>query len=86
MFNIKIIFSPLQALNFNGKSLLGRDVRLDLARERGERTSNTPYSKDSNSFQKGGRGQSQTIFVKGFDKFGAEDEVMMSCCLMAFKV
>ncbi|KAJ6416475.1 hypothetical protein OIU84_002353, partial [Salix udensis] len=63
-----------KALNFNGKSLLGREVRLDLARERGERSSNTPYSKDNNSYQKGGGGQSQTIFVKGFDKFGGEDE------------
>ncbi|KAJ6743994.1 hypothetical protein OIU79_030328, partial [Salix purpurea] len=67
-----------KALNFNGKSLLGREVRLDLARERGERSSNTPYSKDNNSYQKGGGGQSQTIFVKGFDKFGGEDEIRSS--------
>ncbi|KAJ6737029.1 EUKARYOTIC TRANSLATION INITIATION FACTOR 4B/4H [Salix viminalis] len=67
-----------KALNFNGKSLLGREVRLDLARERGERSSNTPYSKDSNSYQKGGGGQSQTIFVRGFDKFSGEDEIRSS--------
>ncbi|KAB5564320.1 hypothetical protein DKX38_004374 [Salix brachista] len=74
-----------KALNFNGKSLLGREVRLDLARERGERSSNTPYSKDNNSYQKGGGGQSQTIFVKGFDKFGGEDEVMMLSIVVALR-
>ncbi|KAL3583957.1 hypothetical protein D5086_015018 [Populus alba] len=64
-----------KALKLNGKPLLGRDVRLDLAREKG---SNTPYSKDSNSFPKGGSGQSQTIFVKGFDKSAGEDEIRSS--------
>lgn len=53
----------------NGTTFLGRDVRLDLAHEKGTN------SKDSNSFQKGGRGQSQTIFVRGFDKSAGEDEV-----------
>ncbi|KAJ6907872.1 nucleolin 2-like [Populus alba x Populus x berolinensis] len=64
-----------KALKLNGKPLLGRDVRLDLAREKG---SNTPYSKDSNSFPKGGSGQSQTIFVKGFDNSAGEDEIRTS--------
>jgi hypothetical protein len=68
---------PLQALKLHGNPLLGRDVRLDLAREKG---SNTPYSKDSSSFPKGGSGQSQTIFVRGFDKSAGEDEVMISHC------
>ncbi|KAJ6740585.1 EUKARYOTIC TRANSLATION INITIATION FACTOR 4B/4H [Salix purpurea] len=45
-----------KALKLNGTTFLGRDVRLDLAHEKGTN------SKDSNSFQKGGRGQSQTIF------------------------
>ncbi|KAL9378088.1 hypothetical protein Peur_029423 [Populus x canadensis] len=64
-----------KALKLHGTTLLGRDVRLDLAREKG---SNTPYSKDSSSFPKGGSGQSQTIFVKGFDKSAGEDEIRSS--------
>ncbi|WJZ86783.1 hypothetical protein VitviT2T_006233 [Vitis vinifera] len=51
-----------KALKVNGKDLLGRAVRLDLARKRG---AYTPYNgKESNSFQKGGS-QAQTIFVRG---------------------
>ncbi|KAI5582178.1 hypothetical protein BDE02_07G067800 [Populus trichocarpa] len=64
-----------KALKLHGNTLLGRDVRLDLAREKG---SNTPYSKDSSSFPKGGSGQSQTIFVRGFDKSAGEDEIRSS--------
>ncbi|KAJ6365959.1 hypothetical protein OIU77_002513 [Salix suchowensis] len=61
-----------KALKLNGTTFLGRDVRLDLAHEKGTN------SKDSNSFQKGGRGQSQTIFVRGFDKSAGEDEIRSS--------
>ncbi|XP_011070437.1 nucleolin 1-like [Sesamum indicum] len=61
----------------NGEELLGRSVRLDLARERG---ANTPYSggKDTQSFQKGGRAQGQTIFVRGFNKYDSEDQIRSS--------
>ncbi|XP_073019998.1 uncharacterized protein [Primulina eburnea] len=61
----------------NGKELLGRPVKLDLARERG---SFTPHSgeKDTNSFQKGGRARGQTVFVRGFDKNGEEDQIRSS--------
>ncbi|XP_057963316.1 nucleolin 2-like isoform X4 [Malania oleifera] len=62
-----------KALELNNEELLGRAVKLDMARERG---SHTPYSgKESNSYQKGGQGQSQTVFVRGFDKSVGEDEV-----------
>ncbi|XP_024197202.1 nucleolin 1 isoform X3 [Rosa chinensis] len=65
-----------KALELNGSDLLGRAVRLDLARERGERGAYTPHSgKESNSYQKGGQGQSQTIFVRGFDTNQGEDEI-----------
>ncbi|KAL0409157.1 UNVERIFIED_CONTAM: Nucleolin 2 [Sesamum radiatum] len=50
----------------NGEELLGRPVRLDLARERG---ANTP---------KGGRAQGQTIFVRGFNKYDGEDQIRSS--------
>ncbi|KAI3453271.1 hypothetical protein Pfo_009934 [Paulownia fortunei] len=61
----------------NGEELLGRPVRLDLAKERG---SYTPYSgsKDTQSFQKGGRAQGQTIFVRGFNKYDGEDQIRSS--------
>ncbi|KAL0446587.1 UNVERIFIED_CONTAM: Nucleolin 2 [Sesamum latifolium] len=61
----------------NGEELLGRPVRLDLARERG---ASTPYSggKDTQSFQKGGRAQGQTIFVRGFNKYDSEDQIRSS--------
>ncbi|ONK65167.1 uncharacterized protein A4U43_C07F34380 [Asparagus officinalis] len=59
-----------KALKMNGQDLLGRAVKLDLARERG---TYTPQS--GSTFKKGGQGQSQTIFVKGFDKSLGEDGV-----------
>ncbi|XP_043696072.1 nucleolin 2-like [Telopea speciosissima] len=62
-----------KALELNGQDLLGRPVKLDIARERG---SNTPQSsKESNSYQKGGKGQARTIFVRGFDTSTGEDEI-----------
>ena len=59
-----------KALELNGQDLLNRAVRLDLARERGAYTPNT---RENNSFQKGG-GQGTSLFVRGFDKYGDEDE------------
>ncbi|XP_021676380.2 nucleolin 1 isoform X3 [Hevea brasiliensis] len=66
-----------KALKLNGQSLNGRRLRLDLARERGERGSFAPYSgsRDNNSIHKGGRGQAQKIFVRGFDKSRGEDQI-----------
>ncbi|XP_057478415.1 nucleolin 1-like isoform X5 [Actinidia eriantha] len=59
-----------KALKLNGKDLLNRSVKLDLAKERG---SYTPFSgNERNSYQKA---QGLTIFVRGFDKNGGEDQV-----------
>ncbi|XP_042398064.1 nucleolin 2-like isoform X1 [Zingiber officinale] len=63
-----------QALELNGNELFGRGVRLDVTRERG---SYTPQSGKDN-YQKGSKGQSQTIFVKGFDRSLEEDQIMSS--------
>ncbi|URD78782.1 hypothetical protein MUK42_32288 [Musa troglodytarum] len=65
-----------KALEMNGQELFGRAVRLDVARERGSYTSNN--GKDNYSHQKGGKGQSQTIFVRGFDKSLEEDQIRSS--------
>ncbi|CAN6587185.1 unnamed protein product [Malus baccata var. baccata] len=67
-----------KALELNGLDLLGRDIRLDLARERGERGAYTPTGRESNSYQKGPRGASKTIFVRGFDRSLGEDEIRSS--------
>ncbi|CAN6675248.1 unnamed protein product [Malus baccata var. baccata] len=67
-----------KALEFNGLELLGRDVRLDLARERGEKGAYTPTGSESNSHQKGPRGASKTIFIRGFDSTLGEDEIRSS--------
>ncbi|MBA0549659.1 hypothetical protein Golob_020678, partial [Gossypium lobatum] len=65
-----------KALELNGEYLMNRAVRLDLARERG---AYTPYSGNgNNSFQKGGKGQSRTIFVKGLDASLDEDTIRNS--------
>nr|XP_011463444.1 PREDICTED: nucleolin 1 isoform X4 [Fragaria vesca subsp. vesca] len=65
-----------KAVGLNGSDLFGRPIRLDLARERGERGAYTPHSgKEGNSYQRGGQGQSQTIFVRGFDTTQGEDEI-----------
>ncbi|XP_050372047.1 nucleolin 1-like isoform X3 [Argentina anserina] len=65
-----------KAVELNGSDLLGRAVKLDMARERPERGTYTPHSgKESNSYQKGEQGQSQTIFVRGFDTSHGEDEI-----------
>ncbi|XP_039026756.1 nucleolin 2-like isoform X2 [Hibiscus syriacus] len=65
-----------KALELNGEYLLNRAVRLDLARERG---AYTPYSgNENNSFQKGGKSRSRTIFVRGFDQSLDEYEIKNS--------
>ncbi|KAI9169532.1 hypothetical protein LWI28_013714 [Acer negundo] len=63
-----------KALELNGQMLGSRPVKLDLARERGAYTPGN----ESNSFQKGPRGQSQTIFVRGFDTSAGEDQIRSS--------
>ena len=63
-----------QALELHGRALLGRDIRLDLAAERGDRPAyNTPQSGGGN-FRSGG-GEGQKIFVKGFDSSLPEEDI-----------
>ncbi|MCF6814737.1 hypothetical protein L3H39_11005, partial [Corynebacterium sp. MC-16] len=62
-----------KALGLNGQQLFNRELRIDLARERGAYTPNS--SNWNNSSQKSGRGQSQTVFVRGFDTSLGEDEI-----------
>ncbi|XP_031111264.1 nucleolin 1-like isoform X3 [Ipomoea triloba] len=64
-----------KALELNGQQLLGREVRLGLAKERGAYTLNS--GEFDNSFQKQGRGggESTIVFVKGFDKNDIEDKI-----------
>ncbi|CAH2036195.1 unnamed protein product [Thlaspi arvense] len=58
---------------FNGRPLLGREIRLDIAVERGERQ---PYTPQSGNFRSGGGdGAAKTIFVKGFDSSLPEDDI-----------
>ncbi|THF97580.1 hypothetical protein TEA_023607 [Camellia sinensis var. sinensis] len=64
---------PNEALKLDGQDLLGRRVRLDLAKERGSYTSNSGMER--NSYQKSGRAPGQTIFIRGFDKSSGEDQV-----------
>ncbi|MBA0834455.1 hypothetical protein Goarm_006808, partial [Gossypium armourianum] len=65
-----------KALELNGEYLMNRAVRLDLARERG---AYTPHSSNgNNSFQKGGRGNVRTIYVRGFDQSLGQDEIKNS--------
>ncbi|KAK8265085.1 hypothetical protein V6Z12_D12G155000 [Gossypium hirsutum] len=74
-----------KALELNGEYLTNRAVRLDLARERG---AYTPHSRSffpftmsingNNSFQKGGRGNVRTIYVRGFDQSLGQDEIKNS--------
>ncbi|KAK1438052.1 hypothetical protein QVD17_03855 [Tagetes erecta] len=54
--------AALKALELNGEQLLGRAVKLDLAKERG---TYTPYNGDRSSQQRG-QAQGLTVFVKGF--------------------
>ncbi|XP_074569435.1 uncharacterized protein LOC141826078 [Curcuma longa] len=56
-----------KALELNGQEFFGRALKLEVARER---DSNTPQSGN----EKGGKDQSHTIFVKGFDKSLGQDQ------------
>ncbi|KFK36056.1 hypothetical protein AALP_AA4G072000 [Arabis alpina] len=62
-----------KAFNLNGKPLLGRDIRLDMANERGERPAYTPQSNARSGG--GGFDEKPTVFVKGFDSSLAEDDI-----------
>ncbi|CAN8288486.1 unnamed protein product [Cochlearia groenlandica] len=64
-----------KALEMNGRPLLGRDIRLDLAQERGERPAYTPQSGNGNFRSGGGGGGGTTVFVKGFDSSLPEDDI-----------
>ncbi|KAB2047679.1 hypothetical protein ES319_A13G064400v1 [Gossypium barbadense] len=65
-----------KALELNGEYLMNRSLRLDLARERGAYTPSS--GNGNNSFQKGGRGQTRTIYVRGFDQSLSQDEAKQS--------
>lgn len=57
-----------EALKLNGGDFLGRQIKLDLAREKG---AYTPASGNDNS----GKAQGQTVFVRGFDTSDSEDKI-----------
>lgn len=57
------------------KELHGREVRLDFAKGR---STQTPRSGNDGSFQKAARGNSSSIFIRGFDKNLSEDEIRSS--------
>ncbi|KAL0723003.1 hypothetical protein Bca4012_037602 [Brassica carinata] len=63
-----------KALELHGTSMLGRDIRLDVAQERGERPAYTPQSGAGGNFRSGGGG-GQSIFVKGFDSSLPEEDI-----------
>ncbi|KAK1281896.1 Nucleolin 2 [Acorus calamus] len=71
-----VLLEQPMALELNGQELLGREIRLDMAREKGAYTPQN--SNGNNSFQKGGRGQSQSLFIRGFDKSLEEDQIRSS--------
>ncbi|KAL9252063.1 Nucleolin 2-like protein [Drosera capensis] len=62
-----------KALELQPLDLSGRTLRLDFAGERGTYT--TPHNKENNSFQKGGRAEEKSLFIRGFDKSLGEDEI-----------
>nr|GMC66986.1 nucleolin 1-like isoform X2 [Ipomoea batatas] len=71
--------------------LLGQEVKLDLAKERGAYTLNS--GRFDNSFQRQGRGEgeSTTVFVNGFDKNDIEDKISSALedhfgCSKSFKL
>ncbi|CAF2097957.1 unnamed protein product [Brassica rapa subsp. narinosa] len=63
-----------KALELHGTSMLGRDIRLDVAQERGERPAYTPQSGAGGNFRSGGGG-GQSVFVKGFDSSLPEEDI-----------
>ncbi|KAK1351300.1 hypothetical protein POM88_054487 [Heracleum sosnowskyi] len=60
------------AMELNGRNLSGRPVRFNFA---WDRSAYTPSSSKGNSFQKGGRTRVHTIFVRGFDTSGDENNI-----------
>ncbi|XP_062090040.1 nucleolin 1 isoform X10 [Humulus lupulus] len=66
-----------KALELNGQELLGRGLRLDLAREKGQNATATPYNKERGSFQQSG-GKSNTVYIRGIDTSVGEDEIRSS--------
>ncbi|KAG2305049.1 hypothetical protein Bca52824_033700 [Brassica carinata] len=62
-----------KALEFHGRPLLGRELRLDVAQERSERSAYTPQSGAGN-FRSGGGGGAE-VFVKGFDTSLSVDDI-----------
>ncbi|WCJ40040.1 nucleolin like 2 [Euphorbia peplus] len=62
-----------KALKLNGNQLLGREVRLDLARERGDKTPYTP-----NNGPRGYGAEGPKVFIRGFDVNSGEDEIKSS--------
>jgi nucleolin len=63
-----------KAMELNGQALLGRDIRLDVANERGDRPAYTPQSGATN-FRSGGGGGGVSVFVKGFDSSLPENDI-----------
>ncbi|MCL7051686.1 hypothetical protein MKW94_015372 [Papaver nudicaule] len=61
-----------KAVKLNGQNLLGRPVKLDFARERGERSVYTPQS---GGYQKP---EGQTIYIRGFDTSSGVDQIQTS--------
>jgi nucleolin len=56
--------------------LLGREIRLDIAQERGERGERPAFTPQSGNFRSGGDGgDEKKIFVKGFDASLSEDDI-----------
>nr|GMD62991.1 nucleolin 1-like isoform X2 [Ipomoea batatas]GME15359.1 nucleolin 1-like isoform X2 [Ipomoea batatas] len=81
--------SVKKALELNGQQLLGQEVKLYLAKERGAYTLN----RDLITPSRGGRGggESTTVFVKGFDKNDIEDKIRSALedhfgCSKSFKL
>ncbi|KAL5215766.1 hypothetical protein ABZP36_007167 [Zizania latifolia] len=60
-----------KALELADHDLMGRSVKLDLARERGVR-------RDNSSFRKPAQSLGSTVFIKGFDTSFAVDEIRRS--------
>ncbi|CAH9127350.1 unnamed protein product [Cuscuta epithymum] len=65
--------AALKALKLSGQELAGREVRLDLAKARGEFTPNS--GKQDDSRQKQGKAEGTTVYVRGFDKDEPEEKI-----------
>lgn len=62
-----------KALEFVGHDLMGRPLRIDMATERGAYTPSS--GKDNGSFKKFAPRSGNTVFIKGFDTSGGEDQI-----------